>query len=153
MFFKKKSNKIAAFMEGQLIPLEKVSDPVFSQKMMGDGFAIEPNKGTVVAPVDGTITMVFHTKHAVGITTSDDVEILLHIGINTVELEGKGFELFVTDGDKIKAGDKLMEVDLDYVKESGREATGIFILTNGKTVKTLNEKAVTLAEADVAEIE
>src|SRR5690554_5622221 len=101
MFFKKKSNGVVAFMEGTLVPLEKVNDPVFAQKMMGDGFAIEPTSGAVVSPVDGELTMVFHTKHAVGITTNEGVEVLLHIGINTVELDGEGFEILVEQGSKV----------------------------------------------------
>ena len=128
MFFKKKSNGVDAFMEGTLVPLEKVNDPVFAQKMMGDGFAIEPTSGAVVSPVDGELTMVFHTKHAVGITTNEGVEVLLHIGINTVELDGEGFEILVEQGSKVKKGDKLMNVDLDLVKKNGKETTSVYFL-------------------------
>lgn len=149
MFFKKKSDKIGAFMEGQLIPLEKVNDPVFSQKMMGDGFAIIPRKGTVVSPVDGEITMIFHTKHALGIMTKDNVEVLLHIGIDTVKLDGEGFELFVKEGDKVSKGDKLIEVNLDTVVTSGKETTSMLILTSGQTVKNLKEQDVSLTSKSI----
>ncbi len=152
MFFKKKSNGVVAFMEGTLVPLEKVNDPVFAQKMMGDGFAIEPTSGAVVSPVDGELTMVFHTKHAVGITTNEGVEVLLHIGINTVELDGEGFEILVEQGSKVKKGDKLMNVDLDLVKKKGKETTSMFILTSGNTISKLNEGEVSLSEENVAEI-
>lgn len=152
MFFKKKSNGVDAFMEGTLVPLEKVNDPVFAQKMMGDGFAIEPTSGAVVSPVDGELTMVFHTKHAVGITTNEGVEVLLHIGINTVELDGEGFEILVEQGSKVKKGDKLMNVDLDLVKKKGKETTSMFILTSGNTISKLNEGEVSLSEENVAEI-
>ncbi len=152
MFFKKKSNGVDAFMEGTLVPLEKVNDPVFAQKMMGDGFAIEPTSGAVVSPVDGELTMVFHTKHAVGITTNEGVEVLLHIGINTVELDGEGFEILVEQGSKVKKGDKLMNVDLDLVKKNGKETTSMFILTSGNTISKLNEGEVSLSEENVAEI-
>lgn len=152
MFKKKKTNELAAFMEGKVIALESVNDPVFSQKLMGDGFAIEPTQGTVVSPVDGEITMIFHTKHALGITTKDNVEILLHIGIDTVQLDGKGFELFVEQGDKVKTGDKLLSVDLGSIKEAGKETTSMLILTSGNTVKDVKEQEVTLSQNNIIEL-
>src|SRR5690554_6960900 len=97
---KKKKNQYVAFMSGQVVPLESVDDQVFSTKMMGDGYAIEPTDSEVVSPIDGEITVAFPTGHAYGIVSKQGVEILLHLGIDTVELDGKGFTPLVSVGDK-----------------------------------------------------
>lgn len=131
LFGKKESEVIVtAPVEGRLIELSDVPDPVFSQKMMGDGFAIEPSEGLVVAPVDGEIQSVFPTKHAVGIKTKSGVEILIHIGLETVSLNGEGFEAFVTAGDKVKRGDKLIAFDLGIISEKAKSTVTPIIITN-----------------------
>ena len=124
-------------MTGKLLPIEKVPDEVFSQKMMGDGFAVDPAEGVVVSPVDGEIINLFPTKHAIGIRTPNGRGVLIHIGIDTVKLEGKGFESFVQEGDSVKAGQKLLEFDLDFVKENAPSLISPIVFTNleeGKTV-------------------
>ena len=94
-------------IEGEIIPLDEIPDPVFSQKMMGDGFGIIPSKGLVVSPVDGEIINVFPTKHAVGIMSKQGYEILIHVGLETVNLKGEGFTLLVKQGDHVLKGQKI----------------------------------------------
>ena len=153
LFGKKKKNQFVAFMTGQVIGLEKVEDQVFSSKMMGDGYAIEPSDGKVVSPVDGEITVAFPTGHAYGIKTKDGKEILLHLGIDTVELEGKGFTPHVKVGDKVKAGDHIADMDLELIKKENKPLTSMLIFTSGESVdvKKLDEM-VTAEETDIVEI-
>ena len=115
---------------GDIIAITEVNDAVFSQKMMGDGFAVNPSGNEVVSPVNGKITNTFPTKHAIGIETESGLEVLVHMGIDTVELKGEGFELFVEAGQVIKAGDKLAEMNLASVKEAGKETTIMVVFTN-----------------------
>ena len=134
---KKKKNQYVAFMSGQVVPLESVDDQVFSTKMMGDGYAIEPTDSEVVSPIDGEITVAFPTGHAYGIVSKQGVEILLHLGIDTVELDGKGFTPLVSVGDKVKAGQVIAKMDLDVIKKAGKPVTSMHIFTNGETVEIL----------------
>lgn len=117
---------------GEVVPLSKVPDPTFAEKMMGDGFAIVPTEGMVVSPVDGEIVNLFPTKHAIGLLSSNGVEILIHFGIDTVNLKGTGFKALVNQGDKVKAGQPLLEVDLEYVKQHARSTITPIIFTNLK---------------------
>ncbi|WP_334329608.1 PTS sugar transporter subunit IIA [Companilactobacillus sp. HBUAS59699] len=116
--------------DGELIEIEKINDPVFSQKAMGDGFGLIPTSNDIFSPVSGTVTMVAGTKHGIGISTSDGEELLLHMGIDTVELKGKPFNILVAKGDTISAGQKIAEMDLDEVKAAGKETTIIVAVTN-----------------------
>lgn len=104
-------------MTGTVIPLAKVPDEAFAGKMMGDGTAIIPEDGAVCAPADGTVTFVFPTKHAVGFRTDEGYEMLVHVGIDTVSLSGDGFESFVRDGDRVHAGDRLLKVEIQKIKD------------------------------------
>lgn len=115
---------------GQFVDITQVADDTFSQKMLGDGFAIEPSDNTIVSPVDGVITTVFPTKHALGIKTNDGVEILVHMGLDTVELKGEPFSVKVNDGDQVVAGDTLALMDLDQVKAAGKQTTIEIVMTN-----------------------
>jgi sugar PTS system EIIA component len=131
LFGKKESEvQVTAPLNGKLVDLSDVPDPVFSQKMMGDGIAIEPSEGMVVAPVDGEIQSVFPTKHAIGIKTKSGVELLIHIGLETVSLNGEGFEAFVNAGDKVKRGDKLISFDLSVISEKAKSTVTPVIITN-----------------------
>ena len=154
MFFgKRKKNQYVAFMAGRVIALEKVEDQVFSSKMMGDGYAIEPSDGKVVSPVDGEITVAFPTGHAYGIKTKDGKEILLHLGIDTVELEGKGFTPHVKVGDKVKAGDHIADMDLELIKKENKPLTSMLIFTSGESVDVKKiDEMVTIEETDIVEI-
>lgn len=119
-----------AHMNGTIVPLENVEDDVFSQKILGDGIAIEPKEGKLFAPCDGKIDSVFDTKHAINIVSSDNTEILLHIGIDTVKLEGKHFEAHVLDGQDIKKGDLLISFDMEAIKAEGFKLTTPLIICN-----------------------
>jgi PTS system D-glucosamine-specific IIC component len=107
---------IAAPLEGEIMPITEVPDPVFSQKMMGDGFAIMPTSGVVVSPVEAVVTTIFHTKHAIGLTAKNGREILVHFGLDTVKLKGEGFDVKVKEGDVVKIGDRLLVVDIESIK-------------------------------------
>lgn len=117
-------------IEGEIIPITEVPDQVFSGKMMGDGFAIVPSEGTVVSPVDGEIVNVFPTKHAIGILSNGGKEILIHIGIDTVKLNGEGFEVLVSQGDKVTKGQQLIKIDLHYIRENAPSTITPVVFTN-----------------------
>lgn len=119
-----------AVSKGDYVPLEDVPDEVFSTKMMGEGFAINSTDGAVFSPVSGTITTVFPSKHAIGIKTSNGVEVLVHMGIDTVALNGQGFEVFVKEGDKVSVETKLAQMDLAYIRNQGKETMIIVVITN-----------------------
>lgn len=121
--FKKKAkkNSLYAIANGTLISIDQVKDPVFSQKMMGDGFAIIPTDGQVTSPIEGTVTSVFPTKHAIGLKTEDGLECLVHMGIDTVELDGEHFQVHVTEGSQVKQGTKLATIDLDGLNKANKE--------------------------------
>lgn len=124
------NERIFAPMTGEVLKLSEINDQAFSSEALGKGLAINPTDGKVYSPVDGTITMLFRTNHAVGITSNKGVEILIHIGMDTVEMDGNGFLSHVKQGDKIKAGDLLIEVDLEKVKKSGYETITPILVTN-----------------------
>lgn len=117
-------------VDGKLISIDKVDDPVFAQKAMGEGFAVDPESNDIYSPVSGTVTMVADTKHGIGISTGDGEELLIHMGIDTVELNGKPFDVYVSIGDKVNAGQKIATMDLSKVESSGKESTIIIVLTN-----------------------
>lgn len=143
-------------IHGEIKPLSEVPDQVFSQKMMGDGFAILPTEGMVISPVDGEIVTFFPTKHAIGIKANDGREILIHVGIDTVKLEGKGFEALVAQGDKVEAGQPLLKMDLAYIKAHAVSIITPIIFTNllsGETLTLLKEGNIALKETDVIKIQ
>jgi PTS system glucose-specific IIA component len=121
---------IHAPITGKLVAIEDVPDPTFGQKMMGDGVAIEPTEGKVVAPVDGEIMQVFPTKHAIGIKTKGGLELLLHIGLETVNMKGEGFTTHVKEGDKVQVGDTLVDFDLALIKEKAASTITPIVITN-----------------------
>ncbi len=119
-----------AVTEGAYIPLENVPDEVFSTKMMGEGYAIQSENGTIYAPVAGEVTSVFPSKHAIGIKTSNGADVLVHMGIDTVSLDGQGFDVFVKEGDQVTAQTRLAQMDLDFIKRQGKETMVIVLITN-----------------------
>ena len=137
LFSRKKVDEFVAPAKGELIHLDKVSDPVFSQKLMGDGFAVNPSADEIVAPIGGVIGTVFPTKHALMITSDHGLEVMLHLGIDTVELKGKPFEVFVSEGDTVKTGQKLATMDLQQIKDSGKDTSIMAIITNSDAVKDM----------------
>ncbi len=120
-FFKKKPTLVVAPVCGEVIKLENVKDEVFSQKLAGDGVAIIPSNGEIVAPIDGVITRLFPTHHAFLITTKDNLEVMVHIGLDTVELKGEGFKTLKQEGDKVKVNTPIISVDLEYLKSKGKD--------------------------------
>ncbi|MDT2570316.1 N-acetylglucosamine-specific PTS transporter subunit IIBC [Enterococcus raffinosus] len=131
-----KTQEMFAVANGRLVPITEVSDDVFSEKMMGDGYAVLPTSGEIFSPVAGTISNVFPTKHAVGITTASGVEVLLHMGLDTVDLGGKPFELYVQAGQHVGRGQMIAKVDLEAVKKAGKKTDIIVALTNMDKVKS-----------------
>ena len=121
---------------GNIIAIEKVNDPVFAGKMMGDGFAVEPTDKLVYSPVAGKIVSIFPTKHAIGLQTASGVDVLVHMGLNTVELKEAAFNVHVEEGQTIAAGDLLAEMNLEAVKAEGKETTIVVVLTNGDKVQS-----------------
>lgn len=117
-------------VDGEAISLTEVPDEVFSAKLMGEGAAVKPADGTIYSPVNGTVTIAYETKHAYGLKSDDGAEVLIHIGLDTVNMQGKGFESFVKAGDHVKVGDKLGTVDLDAVKAAGYDDTVMVVITN-----------------------
>lgn len=137
LYGKQNKNQILEFVspvEGKVMELSEVEDKVFSQGMMGNGFAVELTSGTVRAPFSGEVTVVFPTGHAIGMKRADGLEVLIHIGMDTVELNGKGFSLQVKQGDNVSAGDVLVEVDLDYIKSEGKSLVSPVVFPNGQAI-------------------
>ena len=124
------SAEVVSPLAGQVKPLSQATDPVFSSGVMGQGVVIEPSQGELVSPVNGTVTVLFPTKHAVGIVSEEGVELLMHIGMDTVSLDGKGFEAHVTQGDKVVVGQQLISFDMEVIKEAGLVAETPVIITN-----------------------
>jgi len=117
-------------MEGKIIPVTEVSDPTFGQEIVGKGIAIIPSRGRVVSPVNGTISMVFETKHALTIISDKGAEILIHIGLETVKLKGQYFTTYVESGQKVAVGDLLVEFDLEGIKQAGYDSVTPMVICN-----------------------
>ena len=153
--FKGLTEEVYSVADGQVVALEQVKDPVFAQKMMGDGFAVEPANGNIVSPVSGTVSSIFPTKHALGLVTEAGLEVLVHIGLDTVSLEGKPFTVHVAEGQKVAAGDLLVTADLNAIREAGRETSTVVVFTNAEAIKSVKlEKTGSLAaKTAVAKVE
>lgn len=126
------STELVSPLAGKLLPLSEVKDEVFSSGAMGEGVAVEPSEGVLHAPADGKVVMTFPTGHAIGMKTSDGAEILMHIGMDTVNLQGHGFETLVAKGDEVKAGDELVKFDIDAIHAKGYVVTTPIVVTNSK---------------------
>lgn len=153
--FRAKKEEFVIPIHGILRSLQDVQDQVFSKKVLGDGFAIEPlnQKTTVIAPFSGVLSVCFPTKHAYGIQTKDGKEILLHLGIDTVELNGEGFTCHVVQGQKVKQGDLLCTMDLDVIRLHGKSVICPIIVTSGQTVAIDNcNGVVALQQSGVVSI-
>ena len=153
--FKGVTEEVYSVADGQVIALEQVKDPVFAQKMMGDGFAVEPANGNIVSPVTGTVSSIFPTKHALGLVTESGLEVLVHIGLDTVSLEGKPFTVHVSEGQKVAAGDLLVTADLDAIRAAGRETSTVVVFTNAEAIKSvkLEQTGSLAAKTAVAKVE
>ncbi|EOT26309.1 N-acetylglucosamine-specific PTS transporter subunit IIBC [Enterococcus saccharolyticus] len=145
---------VYAVANGQVVPITDVSDKVFSQKMMGDGFAVLPTTGEIFTPVAGTILNIFPTKHAMGIQTTSGVEVLLHMGIDTVSLKGEPFELYVEDGQQVARGQLIAKVDLEMIQAAGRHTDMIVVFTNPDNIASLTiEAGINEANAIIGSVE
>jgi glucose-specific phosphotransferase system IIA component len=126
-------------LTGDSVGLEQVPDPIFAEKMMGDGVAIEPTEGIVVSPCDGKIVSIFPTKHAIGIESDEGLEILIHIGIDTVKMEGKGFKALVEADQVVKKGQELIKFDLKKVKKQAKSTITPLLITNMDKVNEIKQ--------------
>lgn len=135
------STKLVSPLNGDVKPLSEIKDEVFSSGAMGQGVAIEPSEGVLHAPADGKIALVFSTGHAVGINTTDGAEVLMHIGMDTVNLQGKGFKTLVQKGQEVKAGDPLVEFNIKEIKAAGYEVATPVVVTNSKKYESINQVA------------
>jgi glucose-specific phosphotransferase system IIA component len=133
---KKEIDEVAAIMTGELKSISDAPDPAFAQKLMGDGYVIFPNSGEVVAPFDGKITMVYPTKHVIALTSNSGLEVLIHIGLDTVKLNGEGFELLAQVDDDVKKGQQILKVDLEFIKSKNLLTATPVVITN------LNERTI-----------
>ena len=137
--FKKRGFTVTAACDGRLMPITDVKDEVFSQKMLGDGYAIKPTDGKIYSPVTGTVTTVFPTKHAIGITTDNNLEILVHLGIDTVELKGEPFKVAVKQGDTVKQDDYLASMNTELITTENYDDTVIVVYTNMDVIKSVSD--------------
>lgn len=136
--FGKKTDNFYAPMAGKAVPISEVPDPTFAEGLLGNGIAIEPSEGKVYAPCDATVDMMFTTGHAVSLVADCGAEVLIHVGLETVSLEGKPFKVCAASGDKVKKGQLLMEVDLDAVKAAGLPIITPMLICNTDEYPTFN---------------
>jgi PTS system trehalose-specific IIC component len=147
-----KNEKFAAPVTGRIVKIEDVPDQVFASKTMGDGFAIDPSEGKLYSPFTGEVTVAYPTGHAYGLRTAGGKEVLIHIGMDTVELNGKGFKPAVKQGDHVKQGDLLTEIDLDYIKKAGKPVITPIIFTDGTQVELTKTGNVKHGDTDVLKL-
>lgn len=136
MFFKKKSKELEIYtcVQGEVLPIENVPDPVFAEKILGDGIAINPSNGEIISPIDGEITMIQDSLHAIGIKVDDDIEILIHIGLETVELNGEGFTKKVNVNDRVKKGQSIVCFDKEMIEDKGYNTITMMVVINNNQI-------------------
>jgi PTS system glucose-specific IIA component len=153
LFRKKQVEQITSPVNGTVVELANVPDPVFSQRMMGDGLAVQPADGTIVAPLTGELVQLSETRHAFGIRSELGIEVLVHIGLETVALKGEGFEVFVKQGQKVEKGQRIIQVDIPYIKKHAASDLVIMVVTNSQEDKFildfLNEQTVSAGQSDL----
>ena len=147
-FLKRKTREVFAPVDGQIVELASVDDEVFSQKMVGDGVAIQPITGSFTAPIDGVVSKIFSTNHAYSIKSDKDLEVMVHIGLETVALNGEGFTRISKEGDAVKAGDVIIEADLAYIKEHAKDIITPIIISDESDVKEIEKKYAIVKEGD-----
>jgi PTS system glucose-specific IIA component len=148
-FLKRKVREIKSPVDGQIVALESVDDEVFSQKMAGDGVAVIPMSNVFTAPIDGKITKIFATNHAYSIKSPKDLEVMVHIGLDTVSLDGKGFERLANEGDEVKSGDEIIRVDLEYIKEHAKDIVTPIIISDESDVKEIDKRMDIVKSQDI----
>jgi len=147
-FMKRKVREVYAPVDGQVVALESVDDDVFSQKMVGDGVAIVPMSGNFTAPIDGVVSKIFSTNHAYSIKSDKDLEVMVHIGLETVALKGEGFTRIASEGNKVKAGDTIIEADLNYIREHAKDIITPILISDESDVKEIIKKYTIYKEGD-----
>jgi PTS system glucose-specific IIA component len=152
-FLKRKVRDVYAPVDGNVVKLESVDDEVFSQKMVGDGVAILPISGSFRAPIDGVVSKIFSTNHAYSIKSDKDLEVMVHIGLETVALNGEGFTRIASEGDTVKVGDIIIEADLAYIREYAKDIiTPIIITDESDTKEILKEYSVVKSQDKIMEV-
>lgn len=136
----KKEFELIAPIDGMVIPLSEVKDPVFAEKMAGDGVAVDPSGDIIKAPASGKLSLVFRTNHALGMILPNGIELLVHIGIDTVQLDGKGFERLVEEGTDVKVGDPLIKIDKKFIESKGYSLVTPVLITNTSILKDIEYK-------------
>ena len=148
-FLKRKVREIHSPVDGRVVDIENVDDAVFAQKLAGDGVAIEPVGDIFKAPIDGIITKIFSTNHAYSIQSKKDLEVMVHIGLDTVALQGKGFERLVNEGERVKAGDSIIKVDLDYITKNAKSIITPIIITDSSEYKNIEKRLGVVKSEDI----
>jgi len=148
-FFKRKIREVRSPADGEIVALESVNDKVFSQKLVGDGVAIIPVSNVFTAPIDGTITKIFSTNHAYSIRNSKDLEVMVHIGLDTVDLNGAGFERLAKEGDRVVCGDAIIKVDLEALREHAKDIVTPIIISDESDVKSIEKNLNIVKNGDI----
>ncbi|WP_295421058.1 PTS glucose transporter subunit IIA [Sulfurovum sp.] len=148
-FLKRKIREVKAPVDGEVVALESVDDEVFSQKMVGDGVAIKPISNVFTAPISGKVSKIFSTNHAYSIKSDKDLEVMVHIGLDTVALNGAGFERLVKEGDVVACGDPVIRVDMETLREHAKDTITPVIIADGSDVKSIEKKLNIVKNGDV----
>lgn len=148
-FLKRKQREIVAPVDGQVVALEQVEDEVFSQGMAGDGVAIKPVSGIFSAPISGKVSKIFESNHAYSIKSDKDLEVMVHIGLDTVALKGEGFERLVQEGERVEAGDPVIKADLAYLEEHAKDTITPVLIMEESDVKTIEKKLKIVKSGDL----
>ncbi len=148
-FLKRKLREVKAPVDGEIVAIESVNDEVFSKKLVGDGVAILPVSNIFTAPIDGTISKIFSTNHAYSVKSEKDLEVMVHIGLDTVNLNGAGFERLAKEGDEVKAGDAIIRVDLDALRKHAKDIITPIIISDESDVKEIEKKLDIVKSGDV----
>ncbi len=147
-FFKKKQVEIVSPVDGSLVELEDINDQVFSKKLVGDGVAIVPSSRTITSPIDGVVTRIFPTKHAFMITSPSGIEVMVHVGLDTVDLNGEGFICLVKEGDTVSQACPILEVDFEFLKSKNKDIVTPIIVTSDKEITLEKSKIGTIREGE-----
>ncbi|MDQ1326498.1 MAG: sugar system component [Campylobacterota bacterium] len=148
-FFKRKTREIKSPVDGEVVALESVKDDVFSQKMVGDGVAVVPMSEIFTAPIDGVIARIFPTNHAYTVKSDKDLTVMVHIGLDTVALEGKGFERLADEGDRVSSGDPIIRADLAYLRQYAKDIITPVIISDESDVKKIEKKYTVVKSGDI----
>lgn len=148
-FFKRKTREIKSPVDGEVVALESVKDDVFSQKMVGDGVAVVPMSEIFTAPIDGVIARIFPTNHAYTVKSDKDLTVMVHIGLDTVALEGKGFERLANEGDRVSSGDPIIRADLAYLRQYAKDIITPVIISDESDVKKIEKKYTVVKSGDI----